>query len=123
MIEVIHQEEEADQENKKWCEDERDESHKNKEKAERSIEELKETINTLDDEINNPETGLIAMIAETETSLQNNHDDQTESTTTRGQENQLYQTDIKNLVTAQELLLKAIDVLKAYYNQFESELQ
>jgi len=123
MVEVIHQEEEADKEQKKWCEDERDESHKNKEKAERSIEELKETINTLDDAINNPETGLVAMIAETETSLQNNHDDQAESTTTRGQENQLYQADIKNLVTAEELLAKAIDVLKAFYKQSESELQ
>jgi len=123
MVDVIHQEEEADKENKEWCESERTEYHENKEKAERSIEELKETINTLDDAINNPETGLIAMIAETEQSLTNNHDDQAESTTTRGQENQLYQADIKNLVTAEELLGKAIEALNAYYKQFESELQ
>merc|ERR1719424_943552 len=63
------------------------------------------------------------MIADTEESLKVNHDDQVESTTTRAEENRAYQTDIKNIVVAEELLTKAIDVLKAYYKQFESELQ
>merc|ERR1719388_47944 len=54
MIDVIDEEEKADVENKEWCETERDENHKNKETAEDNIKSLKETITTLDDEINNP---------------------------------------------------------------------
>merc|ERR1719386_141327 len=125
MIDVIDQEAKTDKENKEWCESEREENHKNKEEAEENIRNLEETINTLDDDINNPETGILAMIAETETSLQQNHDDQTTETADRAEENRAYQTNIKNTVTAQELLKKAVKVLKAYYDQFnkEAELQ
>merc|ERR1719428_529476 len=118
MIEIIDQEAKADLEQKEWCESERAEYHERKEKTERSIEDLKETINTLDDEINNPETGLLKMIADTEDSLKQNHDSQVEQTTDRGKENRLYQENIKNIQVTKELLAKAIDVLKAYYDQF-----
>jgi hypothetical protein len=121
MIDIIDQEEKADVEQKEWCESEREESHKNKEAAEESIRNLEETINTLDDEINNPETGLKKKIADTETSIQENHDSQVEQTSDRAGENRLYQTTIKNCVTVQELLSKAIKVLKAYYDQFSEK--
>jgi len=121
MIEIIDQEAKADLEQKEWCESERAEYHERKEKTERSIEDLKETINTLDDEINNPETGLLKMIADTEASIKENHDSQVEQTTDRGEENRLYQEEIKNIQVTKELLAKAIDVLKAYYKQFNEE--
>merc|ERR1719386_596053 len=126
MLALIKQEAKTDKENKEWCESEREENHKNKEASEENIRNLEETINTLDDDINNPETGLLAMIAETETSLQQNHDDQTTETADRAEENRAYQTNIKNIVVAEDLLKKAVKVLKAYYDQFnkeEAELQ
>merc|ERR1719473_1000077 len=117
MIAIIEEEEEADVKQKEWCESERAENHENKESTERSIQGLEESINTLENDI----TSLIESIAETEKSLQENHDSQVEETTARGKENKAYQTNIKNIVAAQELLTKAIDVLKAYYSQFEEK--
>jgi len=121
MIAIIEDEEKADVENKEWCESERAANHEEKESTEREIDTLEETINTLDDAINNPETGLIVMIADTEKSIQENHDNQAEQTASRAEENRAYQTNIKNIVVAEELLAKAIDVLKAYYSQFDKE--
>merc|ERR1719316_2638629 len=121
MIAIIEDEEKADVENKEWCESERAANHEEKESTEREIEGLTDTINELDDAINNPETGLIKMIADTEESITKNHDNQAEQTASRAEENRAYQTNIKNIVVAEELLTKAIDVLKAYYKQFESE--
>lgn len=96
MIVIIDEEAKADLEQKEWCESERAEYHQRKEDTERSISELEEKINTLDDTINNPETGLLKMIADTEESLKQNHESQTEQTTDRGKENRLYQENIKN---------------------------
>jgi len=121
MKAVIDEEEKADVENKEWCESERDENEKNKATAEDNIRSLEETINTLDDEINNPETGLKAKIAMTEGDIQKNHDDQATETADRQAENKIYQQNIKNIVAAEELLKKAIKVLKAYYDQFNKE--
>eukprot|EP00746_Dinoflagellata_sp_MGD_P152888 gnl/MRDRNA2_/MRDRNA2_83946_c0_seq1.p1 gnl/MRDRNA2_/MRDRNA2_83946_c0~~gnl/MRDRNA2_/MRDRNA2_83946_c0_seq1.p1 ORF type:complete len:768 (-),score=287.21 gnl/MRDRNA2_/MRDRNA2_83946_c0_seq1:27-2033(-) len=121
MIAIIDEEAKADLEQKEWCASEREEYHQRKEDTERAISELEEKINTLDDTINNPETGLLKMIADTEESLKQNHESQTEQTTDRGKENRLYQENIKNIQVVKELLTKAIDVLKAYYSQFESE--
>merc|ERR1719316_1117402 len=121
MIDVIDEEEKADVEQKEWCESERDENHANKETAKDNIRSLEETINTLDDEINNPETGLKAKIAETEAGIQQNHDDQPTETADRMAENKIYQQNVKNIVTAEGLLKKAIKVLKAFYDQFNKE--
>merc|ERR1719333_944906 len=60
------------------------------------------------------------MIKQNEDNLKTNHENQVESTTQRANENRAYQTTIKNTVAAEELLKKAIKVLKKYYSQFES---
>merc|ERR1711937_131021 len=83
----------------------------------RSIKGLEETINTLENDI----TGLHESIAEAEESLTQNHNAQAEETKSRSEENRAYQTNIKNIQTAKELLDKAIGVLKEYYDQFEEE--
>merc|ERR1719161_241013 len=108
MIKLIDEEQKADEENKEWCETERDENHKKKEEKEKKIEDLKAKIEELDDRINNPETGLKAMIAQTEEDLKKNHDDQVSQTATRAEENKAYQINIKNVVEAESLLHKAI---------------
>merc|ERR1719420_2055693 len=112
MIEVIEQEEKADKEQKEWCESERAEYHEKKEETKRQIKDLEETINTLDDEINNPEDGLLVMIANTEGDIKTNHDNQVEQTSDRAGENRAYQANIKNIQVVKKLLTKAIDVLK-----------
>merc|ERR1719262_726544 len=61
------------------------------------------------------------MIKENEDSLKQNHDNQVTQTAERAEANRAYQTNIKNVVVAQGLLKKAVDVLKKYYAQFEKE--
>jgi len=121
MIAIIDEEQKADEETKSWCESERDEYNTNKEKAQDSILELEGKIEELDDSINNEETGFKAMIAENEKSLKENHDNQVTQTAERQEANRAYQTNIKNIVVAEGLLVKAIKVLKEYYAQFEKE--
>jgi len=123
MIAILDEEQKADDEQLEWCGSEREEYHGNKEKAEASIQDLEAEIEKLDDSINNPETGFIATIKENEGMLKNNHDSQVEETTDRADENKAYQISIKNTVAAQELLEKAIKVLKEYYSQFNEFLQ
>lgn len=121
MIAIIDEEQKADEEQKKWCETERDEYHTNKEKAESSILDLQDTIAELDDSINNEETGFKALIKADEESLKANHANQVDGTSQRAEENKAYQTNIKNIVAAEDLLKKAIDVLNKYYAQFNKE--
>merc|ERR1719420_2493240 len=121
MIKLIDEEQKSDEEQKEWCETERDENHKLKEEKEKKIEDLKAKIEELVDRIDNPETGLKAQIKQTEEDLKKNHDDQVSETASRQEENKAYQINIKNIVTAEGLLHKAIKVLKAYYDQFEKE--
>merc|ERR1719160_2265556 len=47
---------------------------------------------------------------------------QKEETASRTNQNQAYQTDVKNLVKAQSILTKATKVLKAYYDDLEAKL-
>merc|ERR1719146_264006 len=61
------------------------------------------------------------MIKQTEEDLKKNHEAQVTETAQRAEENKAYQMNIKNIVTAEGLLHKAIKVLKAYYDQFEKE--
>merc|ERR1719163_2111473 len=121
MIKLIDEEQKADEENKEWCETEREENHKKKEEKEKKIEDLKAKIEELVDRIENPETGLKVQIKQTEDDLKKNHEAQVTETAQRAEENKAYQMNIKNIVTAEGLLHKAIKVLKAYYDQFEKE--
>jgi DNA repair exonuclease SbcCD ATPase subunit len=123
MIVIIDEEQKTDDEQLAWCGSEREEYHGNKEKTEASIEDLEAEIEKIDDSINNPETGFIATIKENESMLKGNHDNQVEETSQRAEANKAYQISIKHTVEAEELLEKAIKVLKAYYSQFNELLQ
>merc|ERR1719335_202488 len=123
MIAIIDEEQKADDEQLEWCGSEREEYHGNKEKAEASIADLEAEIEKLEDSIENPETGFKASIKQNESMLKGNHDSQVEETTQRAEANKAYQVSIKNTVAAEELLEKAIKVLKEYYSQFNELLQ
>jgi DNA repair exonuclease SbcCD ATPase subunit len=122
MIKLIAEEAEADKKNLEWCNKERDENEASLSEKETEILSLKETIDKLDTTINDPETGLKKQLADTETSLIENKQSQTSETKERTEANLAYQADIKNLVDAEQLLTKAIKVLKAYYDELSAKL-
>jgi len=118
MIVILDEEQKTDDEQLAWCGSEREEYHGNVETAKSDIENLQGEIERIHDSIHNEETGFIAIIKENEAELKANHESQVTQTAARQEENKAYQISIKNTVAAQELLKKAIEVLKEYYSQF-----
>merc|ERR1719324_1235234 len=119
VLALISEEGKNDKENLEWCNAEREENHKKLEAHIEAISTLEQEINDLDILINDPETGLLAQIKDTEEALTANHESQVSETATGSEENLNYQTDIANIVEAEGLLEKAIKVLKAHYKYLE----
>lgn len=122
MLELIAEEGKVDKENLDWCNKERDDNEASLAEKKKEILSLEAKIDKLDATINDPETGLKAQIAQTETSLDENTEAQTTQTKERFEANLLYQKDIANLVSAESILAKAIKVLKAYYDDLAKKL-
>merc|ERR1719428_1198445 len=122
MIGLIAAEAKEDEEKLDWCNTEREESHGDLDEAKEQILTLNDEIDTLDDTINNPEKGLKAQLAETQDSLAENYKDQVTETEERTEANLLYQKNIKNLVTAADIVKRAEKVLKKYYEELEAKL-
>eukprot|EP00746_Dinoflagellata_sp_MGD_P161076 gnl/MRDRNA2_/MRDRNA2_88103_c0_seq1.p1 gnl/MRDRNA2_/MRDRNA2_88103_c0~~gnl/MRDRNA2_/MRDRNA2_88103_c0_seq1.p1 ORF type:complete len:782 (+),score=266.46 gnl/MRDRNA2_/MRDRNA2_88103_c0_seq1:210-2348(+) len=120
MLALLEQEQKTDEENKAWCETERDENNKLKEEElEPKIEDLKNMITNLDEDINKPEEGLKDSIKQAEKDINANREAQGEETKARGEENMAYQQSVRNFVDAQTILKKAITVLKAFYESMK----
>lgn len=122
IVELIDREEKADDEQKDWCDTERTDTDKSIGDKTGELDSLQTEINTLDKAINDPVTGLLKVQAETEESLEENHDNQLFKTKQRKEENQAYQKDIANLVAAEELLQRAEKVLRDYYAKIDDKL-
>jgi len=121
MLNLIVEEGKGDQENLNWCNSERVSQDAALATANAQIETLTSEIATLTDTIENPETGLLVMIANDEASLEENMQSQTTETEIRAEENKAYQADIATLVQSEELLKGAISVLRKYYAKMEAE--
>jgi len=119
ILAIISEEGKVDKENLDWCNAEREENHKILEAHIAAIETLGQEISDLDILINDPETGLLAQIKQTEDALTANHESQVSETTKRSESNLNYQTNIGNIVEAEGLLEKAIKILKAHYKYLE----
>jgi hypothetical protein len=117
MIALIAEEEKTDQEKHDWCVGERQNKDAELQTANSQITTLEAQIMALHVAIEDPETGLIVTIKNTEDSLTSNREDQTSQTETRTKENLVYQANIQTLVEAEDLLSKAIEVLKKYYEE------
>jgi hypothetical protein len=117
MIKLIAAEEKADDEQKSWCDSERTEKDASIVKMEGEITVLLGDIDELTNEINDPTTGLKAQITDTEDALDVNDNSQKTETAERKDANLAYQQDIANLVGAEELLERAVVVLKNYYDK------
>merc|ERR1719335_1875536 len=115
MVELIAKEEKADDEQKAWCDSEREESFQTKSDKEDAIDGLIEKIDSLDDTVNNEETGLKKQKADAYDSLKQNRADQKTTIKERKEEILLYHKVIMNLHEAEKTLMKATKVLKKYY--------
>jgi len=122
MIDVIEAEAKADKENMQWCKQEQTLNNNNLRKRKKEIQGLEKLIDDLETTIGHPKTGLKKQIEETENSLTENNDAQVSETKTRTEENVAYQADVKNLVSAQGILKKALKVLTTYYDDLEKQL-
>jgi len=116
MIELIAKEEKADDEQKEWCDSEREDSHAQLDDKTTNKESLEGKVVELTDTIENAETGLKKQLADENTKLAENRKDQADETETRGLENAAYQGNIVNLVNAEKTLDKALKVLKKFYD-------
>jgi hypothetical protein len=122
MLELIGEEAAADKKNLDWCKKERSENEDSLKARKKEITDLEASINKLTETIEDPKTGLKKQIADTEQSLVENKASQKKETAERTEENVAYQADVKNLVEAEEILGKAIKVLKVYYDDLATKL-
>jgi len=122
MIELIAEEGKADKVKLDWCNEERKNNEDSKSTKESQITGLDEKINTLTDTINNAETGLKAIIAQTEESLLQNKDAQDKDTKQRAADLSAYQKDVSNLQAAQDILERATKVLTTYYDDLADKI-
>merc|ERR1719473_2693025 len=116
MGELIAEEEKADDEQKAWCDSEREENHGQLDDKTTNKESLEGKVVELTDTIDNAETGLKKQLADENTKLTTNRKDQADEIETRGLENSAYQANIVNLVNAEKTLDKALKVLKKFYD-------
>jgi len=121
LLQASDKESEADQENLRFCQEERVTNRKALAEKKSESTSLASALNTVVAEIDAPETGLKYQIKTTEKSLQDNFDEQKTSTEIRTKENLLYQKSIANLVKAEELLVAARGVLSKYYEKVSVE--
>merc|ERR1719240_2592019 len=116
MVELIAKEDKADDEQKAWCDSEREENHAQLDDKTTNKESLEGKVVELTDTIENAETGLTKQLADENTKLATNRKDQTDEIETRGLENAAYQANIVNLVNAEKTLDRALKVLKKFYD-------
>jgi len=113
---VIDKEEKADDDEKAWCDSERVNTDDLIETKTKNIDRLAGEIDSVIDEMDNPETGLKHTLEETQASLKENKEAQQTETEERQGENALYQKTVANLVSAESVLENAITVLTKFYD-------
>merc|ERR1719276_559005 len=122
MLKLIVKEGEQDKENLDWCNTEREENDASLTEKINQIDTLNGEIDIVEETIDDPVTGLKTQIKETEESLETCVTSQKTETKDRTEANLLYQTDIKNLVAAEDILQKAIKALRKYYDKLEERM-
>jgi len=119
MMELLDAEGKQDEENLSWCNTERTRTKADISTKESEILGLEGRINTLNSDI----TNLKGQIESAEADLSQCMLDQESETKMRKEENVDYQADIAHLVESEELLAKAITVLKAYYDEILKKME
>jgi len=122
MLKLNIEEGKVDKEHLDWCKDERTENNDNLDSKVGQIDTLSGEIDELSTTINDPETGLKSQLKSTEVSLTTCISAQKAETQDRMEANSNYQNSVKNLVSADELLSKAVKVLKKYYDALAKKI-
>jgi len=117
--EVINKEGEVDKEQKEWCESEVPSNEKSLDDKKTEITALEGDITDLEDKIENPKTGLKALIQQSEEDLELNQKNQGDETTIRTEDNRLYQASADDASEAAVLLGRAIAALEKYYSDLD----
>jgi len=116
MLEIIAKEEKSDDEQKAWCDSEREENHAQKSDKESTITTLNGGIDKHVDTLDSDVDGLRKQLREEEESLAQNRKDQADSIADRSEENAAYQTSIADLVEAEKTTSMALKVLQKFYD-------
>merc|ERR1719272_2794666 len=116
MVELIAKEEKADDEQKSWCDSEREDNHDQLDDKTTNKGSLEGKVVELTDTIENAETGLKKQLAEENTKLKENRADQASEIEDRGLENAAYQGNIVNLNNVEKTMDKALKVLQKFYD-------
>jgi len=115
MIALIAKEEAADDEQKDWCDSEREDNHEQKSIKESNIVSLNGEITDHIDALDSEVDGLRKQLREEEEALAQNRKDQAETIADRAEANAAYQANVANLVEAEKTTAKATAVLKKFY--------
>lgn len=116
MLALLKEEQAIDDEQKAWCETERDENNKLKEEE---LEPKVESLNNMIVDLGQDIEGLKESIKTAESDINTNREAQNEETAARKEENTAYQKSIRNFDDAQTILNKAITVLKKFYESMK----
>merc|ERR1719440_136834 len=119
MIDVIEEEQKADEKKFDLCKKQTDEGEKALAETNDEIDNLEQGLDKLHEAINKHETGLKDQEALIEEAMQQNVRNQEESTSNRRQENMMYQKNVKELAMQAELIERAIHVLKKFYDSLD----
>jgi len=121
MIALIAKEEAADDEQKAWCDSEREENHSQKSDKESNINSLNGEITDHVDALDSEVDGLRKQLQDEEASLAQNRKDQAEEIADRTEANAAYQANVANLVEAEKTTAMATTVLKKFYAWLHSK--
>jgi hypothetical protein len=115
MLEIIAKEEKADDEQKAWCDSEREENTGQKNAKQANMDSLDGDITSFLDTLDSDVDGLRKQLREEQATLAQNRKDQADSIATRSEENAAYQANIANIVEATKNVEKSTNVLKKFY--------
>jgi len=121
MIAMAEDEQEVDNEEKKWCEDTNKENKDNLSDKNDELDTIEGDVTELKNAIEDPAKGLKFQIKETEENLKTNLENQGKETTERREDNLEYQKDQHNMADAIETIEKASNVLTEYYESLDNE--
>jgi len=121
MIDLIAREEKADDDEKAWCDSEREENVHQKSMKKKNIEHLNGKIDDIVDLLDSEVDGLRKQQKDEQETLAQCMKDQSEEIADRKESNVAYQKNVNNLVEAQTTLNKATKVLRKFYDWLKAK--
>lgn len=123
MVKVIDDEHKADQEKLDFCNSELSSKNSDIDQLTTDIQELSGEISDQTDTIGDETSGLVKQIADTEDELKQNEAEQVEAKAKHEKATAEHHASMLELEETEDMLKKAIEVLKAYYANLEHQLQ